>query len=427
MPRTPQCTSGSSAQSGAPAFITLGIFGPTLTWWQAIAQWITTALLGLPDAPIDTAAFCAAEPLGDLPTTADYIALAFPPIALATGAYGRFGNQVRADAFSAYCQCNAPSSSSCEAIWQSMSPTGFGNNTNAWGIAFAPQSSAYCWGARMYLGPSGGMRYELRIWDPSQTTIMTYIQFTGISGVQDVLFASPVLMTALSSYTIEVCCLGPGGNDYKGVGANVSNVHTDALVHYGTYVEAPNNTVYPSTVRTYQAPLQPWVCPSGSSPPIPFIPPAPPPPIPPTGFTTTPACPTCGSYQDVCNYLCSIEKEIDGIARLLLEMQPRIGATSLAESTVHSGLTGSGTLAVSGILGVKVSFSAPPGYGITPGDPTTTWSAARVSTITAEGVETNTWIGSSPELLRTPYDTTHIGYYFGPGVTGTITELVQGP
>jgi hypothetical protein len=427
MPRTAQCTSGSSAQAAAPAFFLYGSYVPTLTWWQAAALWLVNVLSGLPDGPISTATFCATEPLGDLPTTADYLSLAIPPLAWATGAFTRFGNQVKADAFAQYCQCNAPSSSTCEALWQTFTPsTGYGSNNNQSGLQFQPQANGYVWGAHVNIQCSAGAHYELRLWDPTTTTIVAYIQFYPTSGVQDVLFAAPYPVVGGSNYTMSLCTLS-GTNTYQGVAANVANVHTDSQVHYGTYTEIANNSFCPTGSRTYQEPLQPWFCPPGASPPVTFVPTPPAAPTPPTGFPTTPTAPTCGSYQDICNFLQSIDVEIRGLASQLTLLRLLVGQPILVESTVHSGLTGIGTFAVSALGGLKVELTTIPATaGTEVGDPATRWNVARISTSSASGLELNQWVGSSPTVLRIPLDAVTVGFYVAPGAVARITELTSG-
>lgn len=62
--------------------------------------------MGLPSDPQNTAAYVAVEPEGELPTAADWVKLAFPPIAAITGTYTRLGNWVKLQKWNELALCN---------------------------------------------------------------------------------------------------------------------------------------------------------------------------------------------------------------------------------------------------------------------------------------------------------------------------------
>jgi hypothetical protein len=92
-------------------------------------------------------------------------------------------------------------------------------------------------------------------------------------------------------------------------------------------------------------------------------------------------------------------------------------------------LTGSGTLSVSGILGLLVTLTTvPSSLGFYPDSPRTTIGAGWVSWHSQGG-----WISQVP-IQRTPQEllfdvltVDQVGYFFPPGVVATITELTRGP
>lgn len=101
------CIYGSEPKTGAPAwFMYEQLDLPSLIGW--IANWVTNVILGLPTYPQDTAVFCATDPPTDLPTAGDYAVIWNPPLALATGAYGRIANLARARKWAELCQCKVP-------------------------------------------------------------------------------------------------------------------------------------------------------------------------------------------------------------------------------------------------------------------------------------------------------------------------------
>lgn len=104
---TGPCSAGSQPQGGAPAFFTYteSDLAAVLPGNLGLIIW---GLLGLPVAPQSTADFCNSPPPTDMPTAADYVKLAFPPIAKITGTYQRFANQVIADKWNVLCQCKGP-------------------------------------------------------------------------------------------------------------------------------------------------------------------------------------------------------------------------------------------------------------------------------------------------------------------------------
>lgn len=136
-----------------------------------------------------------------------------------------------------------------------------------------------------------------------------------------------------------------------------------------------------------------------------------------------PGAPICSSYQDVCNAMYQVSQKISWLQSVV---PPISYLTHVTPSTVHAGLTGSGDITVSGILGFTVTLNTvPTSLGTEPGIPPTRWGASRISWADPYGVIGQQWIGETTEII-VPGTTTLLGYYFAPGVTATITELVAG-
>lgn len=72
----------------------------------AAAAFLTQIGLQLPSGAQNTADFVAHEPTGDLPTTADWVSIFFPPSGFLTGAYERIGRWIRLAKWKELAVCN---------------------------------------------------------------------------------------------------------------------------------------------------------------------------------------------------------------------------------------------------------------------------------------------------------------------------------
>lgn len=99
-------------------------------------------------------------------------------------------------------------------------------------------------------------------------------------------------------------------------------------------------------------------------------------------------------------------------------------------STVHSGLTGSGTLSVQGLIGAKVDLTTIPStLGSAGTSPTEYFDLGFITWGTADGYPQSIRIDHDP-LLSLPSRCsafTTLAYDLHPGVVATITELVREP
>ena len=98
--------------------------------------------------------------------------------------------------------------------------------------------------------------------------------------------------------------------------------------------------------------------------------------------------------------------------------------------TSHSGLTGSGELTVSGLIGAKVEpTTIPSSAGLITGDPDTLWLDSWVNWGNDDGWTKREFLQYSPyiSLPRAAGQFTKIGYSLRPGLTVTITELEREP
>ncbi len=95
--------------------------------------------------------------------------------------------------------------------------------------------------------------------------------------------------------------------------------------------------------------------------------------------------------------------------------------------TAHTGLTGAGTIAVQGLLGLSVVITAQPGYFSSDMAPVaSTFKFGSLSWGTTDGYELRHVVTHNPHLFTgIDGDIAAIGYLFEPGVTATILELLR--
>jgi hypothetical protein len=120
---------------------------------------------------------------------------------------------------------------------------------------------------------------------------------------------------------------------------------------------------------------------------------------------------------------------LNSILQMVTLVQRQIAPFAYVTGASHAGLSGNGTIAVSGLLGIKVDVTTAPGrLGETLGDPTTIWDAGWVNIGTPDGFGPRQFISSNPMvILPVSGAATSIGYSIPPDVTITITELAREP
>jgi hypothetical protein len=154
--------------------------------------------------------------------------------------------------------------------------------------------------------------------------------------------------------------------------------------------------------------------------------PAPPPVlVPPTNLPAPPAAPTCGTYQDICNFLNTLATRLTGIESALEILLRRQRTVTYKTVNVTNNITNSGTLTVSGIPAIRVSLTTVPiAYGGNAGNPPTIYEAGFVT----PGTDTE-WFASIPIrhtptiVAPLPAGTTRIGYEWHPGIVARIEQL----
>jgi hypothetical protein len=173
-------------------------------------------------------------------------------------------------------------------------------------------------------------------------------------------------------------------------------------------------------------------CKAGTPTPTPFPAPAP---VEPPGW---PSLPTFGcSNTDVCAALVQIQAQVAAIQKVV---GADLGLTTLLQryrlpfatisGAAHSMINGSGSFAISRLVGMQVTITTPPAGGrVLEGNPAYVWSQGWMSILDGNGfiqerritASAMTWL---PDEMA---DAITFGYFLEPGVVATFTELEAEP
>lgn len=136
----------------------------------------------------------------------------------------------------------------------------------------------------------------------------------------------------------------------------------------------------------------------------------------------SPCCPpdpaVTGALQQIQNYL-----------QIIFQSLPT-PAHSYAEATVHSGLSGNGSVTFTGApLALKVTITTDSGsYGSAAGTPTYLFDRGFLVPFSTEGpIWSQVRLSFSPQIIQLPQLADAIGYSLSAGIVISITELVAGP
>jgi hypothetical protein len=189
--------------------------------------------------------------------------------------------------------------------------------------------------------------------------------------------------------------------------------------------------------QALQATMWPYFCectagPSGSTPPVPFPTPSP---------TAPPAAPSgpinigCDD-QDLCTSLNALARQLTAMSGQVAQLRSDVTLIQRQEvpfayvpGPSFTGLTGSGTLTVQGILGANVAISSSPSWMTSTMAPVASvWKYGEIAFGTSDGWLRRDVITHNPHLLlRVSGAVTRLAYTFEPGVTASIETLLREP
>ena len=110
-------------------------------------------------------------------------------------------------------------------------------------------------------------------------------------------------------------------------------------------------------------------------------------------------------------------------------LQRQLAPFAYVTGPVHSGLSGTGTVSVQGILGVLLNISIPSRAGLVVGTPDNAFDVGWINFGTADGYELRRQLRSDSQLVFPDVAGawTIVGYTLLPGVSMTLTELQREP
>lgn len=137
-----------------------------------------------------------------------------------------------------------------------------------------------------------------------------------------------------------------------------------------------------------------------------------------------------GLVQSCCPPDPTLSAQLQLILAMVTLLQRALAPFASTPGTVHAGLSGAGTLAVSSLLGVKVHLTfIPAALGSASGEPTFYFDVGWLSILTPDGLIEERRVTAvdtawTPRLMS---EATVLGYSLGAGVIATITELHREP
>jgi hypothetical protein len=419
------CASGASRKGSIPAGTQVLV--DRSLWEQvtgASSSWFDFLLEILPTTYIDVDALCALnldDPVLPSPPNLAAAFANFPSYLSELFEYVRA--KLRYAAFAQACVCNSPPAFSCTTLlthpWSGATSTAVSNDS--FGVEFVPSVNTWIYGGYLEFSGIGGGAIQHGVVE-SGGAALSHIENVPSPATGDAtyFFASPQLLLAGHTYKYFYRFPGSGYSirydSFNTTPATVSGVYYSQHV----YENPAGSGWLPHTPFTTSP--DPIFCPPAGTPPIPVVDPAPP---------DLPVAPpwSCTTIGDVCARLFQMNIKLDWIIRKL-DLMPQLNLPlGYVVGTVHSGLTGTGNIVVSGIRGLHVSVTTIPAtwgrMAATP--PRYIPALATIQVGTSSDLQEATWIHYAEQLIY-PVDSaqTEVRYNFRPGVTATVTELVSG-
>lgn len=156
----------------------------------------------------------------------------------------------------------------------------------------------------------------------------------------------------------------------------------------------------------------------------------------PTGIATGDPTALVCSNEDICTTLSKIARQITALTQIVVQVatsttliQRQSVPFAYVPGTLHSGLSGAGTITIAGVLGLSVQTTSLPGYLGSDMAPVASWfKLGELSLGNTDGWAARRIVTHNPHLfLDLDADLTTVGYLFEPGITANILELIREP
>lgn len=135
----------------------------------------------------------------------------------------------------------------------------------------------------------------------------------------------------------------------------------------------------------------------------------------------------CTQIQFLANAIASLAGAQQSMMNLVTLIQRQHVPFAYVPGTLHTGLSGTGTIIISNVLGLSIQTTSLPGYLSSDMAPVASWfKLGEVSWGTADGWQARRIVTHNPHLfLDMDADLTTVGYEFEPDVVANILELVR--
>ena len=352
--------------------------------------------MGLSQLPQSTVDFCRTAPPDDMPTDADY-ALVFINVAAAilSGAFTRIGNAAKWDAFGQYCECAPPAGVGCT------------NRDVVVEFDAVSEAGSICGSHSWYL-------------DPGQTNTLFPAGQHAVRVTSDIVTTHD-LQVDLYQHPLgqEDCRIWPAGTkldrsytadnsaQYIGIAfrdAGSRPIWLEGSVLHLGFVNTPTES---PCAAGGTAP----VLPVGGSPP--------------SGLPPPPSC-TTATVSDICSGVDALLQTSGIILRDLELTKNLIAPVGYFDGAEYADLTGSGSVPISRLLGLRVYVvTPPPNQPVLPGNPPYLWNCGWMAIANADGVLEErrvvrsgmTWLPRNAQLA------TSFQWALTPGTTVTAIEI----
>lgn len=343
-----------------------------------------------------------------MPTTADYLTLWNPGLAFVSGAYTRFGNLVKYYKWLDLCQCVAAPSTCIGPAFGDGSFSGFGCASGNESIANYITIDAACTSPGVWFWNFQALTEvgTIDLWDVATATLLatsTAVTVPASSHAYKVWDGGTVSLAngqqvACSVRKVNLSC-------YPGSTAVPPWPTLNPLGHVTAGYYNGAGFGFPATSLGLLVGTHPELCSSTS----PVIPPDPTPAPKPTGFPDAPAAGTCTTVQDVCNSLLLLDRRVSDMFAFVKTIQRYRVPFGVVEGTLHTGLSGTGSLTLPGIVGLRVTITTNPPGPVLTGNPPYLWDRGWLSVNDAAGMLaekrlTRTsfeWFPETPGLITT--------------------------
>jgi len=350
------CASGASVRGGVSPTkqIEIGgdlwrtLMGGSVNWWDYLVSFFQPTY-------VEASALCTANPVdpGD-PTLADWVnAIGRDPFTLLT-INKWWEDKLSYLAFTQNCVCNSPPAFTCTTLlnhpWAGGSTSSDVQNYR-WGVEFVPSVDMWCYGGYLEIATVGSGTVQHGIAESGGFALLHLETIAPTIGDNRYFFATPQKLY--------------GGHTYK---YYYQFANAGWHIHYDTFNTTPTTIAGVSYLKhVYQSDLtspfidfnpgttspDPLFCPSPGTPPFPVGPVQP-------SDLTLPVPPTCTTTADLCTQINALMERVIWLQRNLSILQNRAAPYGFTAGSGSTGLTGSGTLAALGAVGVIVDLTTVP-------------------------------------------------------------------